>query len=390
MQFCLIFSKNNHKCIDTIQNVCYSKCIDTIQQLTGVIDYEKENCVMSNYDELDREFLLDALEDRYGRETLEEYTTEELQTFYEEDTLEEFCEGELENFKSESLTTKEQLLSSIKKCREEYAQAAASQKPTHSLAFYEILDALLEKFYWKLRSTTLPEPLPDWWSYSYKITAAGIQLSLDHYDWSGCGNDFSCWHGERLTLLEIPARRLTVSEFAKLYGIEVVTVRQWIRRGKIRSAIKFGKEWRIPELAELSRSRNYTACRYNWTEDLTDLPEKFAYINQFKSALFQKDWKTSDQYIIALDLQNADDRSYMSNEELIAKRHEILGHNKNLRLNDSGEILMTRKDREELELYMISNPLIYFQPGKYESYLDACIDEIGNNYCPSFMSVTVS
>ncbi len=27
--------------------------------------------------------------------------------------------------------------------------------------------------------------------------------------------------------------------------MEAVTVRQWIRRGKIKTAVKFGKEWRI-------------------------------------------------------------------------------------------------------------------------------------------------
>lgn len=345
---------------------------------------------MGSYGELDREFLLDALEERYGRETLDGYSTEELQFFYEEDTLEEFCEGELENFKEVSLTTKEQLLNSIKKCREEYAQAAISPKPAHSAAFYEILDALLEKFYWKVCGTTLPEPLPDWWSYSCRITAAGIQLSLDHCDWSGGGNSFMCWCGEKLTLLEVPAKRLTVSEFAELYDIEVVTVRQWIRRGKIRSAIKLGKEWRIPELAEVSKSRSYTSCRYNWSENLTEIPEKFAFINQFKSALFKKDWNTANQYIIALDFYNVDDRKYMSEEELVAKRVDVLGKNANLQLNDSGEILMTRKDREELELYMISNPLIYFQPGKHEPYLDECIDEIGNEYCSNIAWVTIS
>lgn len=341
---------------------------------------------------LDFEFMYNALAERFDTAYLDDLEQDELQALYEEieeeDKLAEFLPEELENFKNNSLITQKQLLESIRCCRADYAKEATSQTTAHSLAFYQALDHLLEEFQQKIGCTILPEPLPDWWSYSYRITADGIQLALNHYEWSCDGNEFLCRCDEKLNLLNVSANRLTVAEFAQLYGIEVVTVRQWIRRGKIRSAIKAGKEWRIPELAEVSQNRTYEACRYNWADKLVDLPEKYAFLNQFKSALFSKDEEAADRYIVALDLNNADNREYISKEDLIAQRIGLLRKNPELQLNNAGEILMSRKEREELELYMISNPLVYCKPYTYEFYADDCFAEIGKDYCSMLICVT--
>ena len=41
---------------------------------------------------------------------------------------------------------------------------------------------------------------------------------------------------------------ITVSEFAELHGVQSVTVRQWIRRGKLRAIKKQGRDWLIADL----------------------------------------------------------------------------------------------------------------------------------------------
>lgn len=77
----------------------------------------------------------------------------------------------------------------------------------------------------------------------YEITAFGIELLLNRHEWThDCGNGYDCQRWKELTLLQIPVKMLTTGEFAQLRGVEDVTVRQWIRRGKIRTAVKYGNE----------------------------------------------------------------------------------------------------------------------------------------------------
>ena len=343
-------------------------------------------------DELD--FLRNALYDRFDKDFVDSCELGELQQLYDEieaeDKLEEFLPDELNSFVENSLTTKEQLLNSIHRCRNEYAQQASYEKTAHSQGFYKTLDRLLNEFYSKVVRTTLPEPLPDWWSYSYVITASGIQLYLDHYRWSYSSRNYDCHRDENLVLLDVPAKRLTVSKFAEIYSIEEVTVRQWIRRGKIRSASKLGKEWRIPELAEVSKNRGYSPCRYQWKEELTDLPDKYSFLNQFESALFAQDDDNADLYVIALDVRTTESDRYMALDEKITNRCAILRQYPALTLNNEGEIVLTRKEREDLELYMIANPLVYCKSKEHEHHYNEHIDEYGNEYCPGLMFVTIS
>ena len=345
-----------------------------------------------NYENAEVKFLRNALAERFDMSYLELCELDELQSLYDEmeaeGQLEEFLPWELERFKKESLITKTQLMDSIFQTKEAYIQESISDKSIHTPAFYGTLVRLLEEFRYKIMATTLPEPLPDWWSYSYVITSSGICLKLNHYEWNYSVGSFDCWKDEQLTLLETSAKLLTVSEFADLHGIEVVTVRQWIRRGKIRSAVKAGKEWRIPELAELHRDRHYDSCRYNWTEELTDLPEKFAFIRNFGSALFEQNQDSKNQYLITLDPRENSENKYWSEEQRQHNRIAILGGNPHLQLDESGAVIMSRKDREELELYMISNPLIHYGPRRSESSHSYQINEIGSNYCGDIMFAT--
>ena len=50
----------------------------------------------------------------------------------------------------------------------------------------------------------------------------------------------------RPTLYSCQFPLLSCGEFAERCGVEQVTVRQWIRRGKLRSALRIGRDWRIP------------------------------------------------------------------------------------------------------------------------------------------------
>lgn len=50
----------------------------------------------------------------------------------------------------------------------------------------------------------------------------------------------------RTVLYSVPFPVLTCAQFASRCGVDQVTVRQWIRRGKLRTAFKVGRDWMIP------------------------------------------------------------------------------------------------------------------------------------------------
>ena len=44
---------------------------------------------------------------------------------------------------------------------------------------------------------------------------------------------------------------LTTKQAAALHGVAIVTVRRWCQQGKIRGAIRIGRDWMIPATATL-------------------------------------------------------------------------------------------------------------------------------------------
>ena len=125
---------------------------------------------------------------------------------------------------------------------------------------------------------------------------------------------------------------LNVEQYANLYGVAQSTVRQWIRRGKIRSAIKAGNEWRIPELAEVN-GRGYSHGFYSWDDNLSGLAEEYKFINDYSSARITQDEENKDLFHIELS-------------------------SKNLEKMPDMDIDMTTKEKEKFELVLISNPLV--------------------------------
>lgn len=312
-----------------------------------------------------------------------------------ESYLGDFLCDEIEEFEKNSILTKEQILSSIKKTRADYQAEANSDDKKHSTAFYEILDDLFEQFENKVYFTTLPEHLEDWWNYSYDITTSGIILNLNYYSWSYGGTSSSCSRDETFKLIEVPSKLLTVSEYAKIYNVNPVTVRQWIRRAKLRDAVKVGTEWRIPELAELSKEKYYTDCTYRWSDKLDNLPEEYAFFNEFTSicndlsACFEQDEDNKSRFIITLKFK---DFMWNIKEENLALLKEILAKYPELHLVDEEDIrfYLSNEQREKLELYFISNPFVKcYHYLSFDEAIINLIDQIGG-YSLEGISVTFS
>lgn len=238
----------------------------------------------------------------------------------------------LELFRSKVMTQKDDVLTNvhwqIQAAQEEMEDADLARIP-----FLRTLIEMLGRFEKKIDKTPLFDAPLDWWAFSFEIASTSITLNLEHYTSVLFDAEHEVEDSEvdaTLPLLSIKAEMLTVEDFAKRNHVLPVTVRQWIRRGKLRTAMKNGAEWRIPELTEIP-VRGYRSARYEWDTKLTGLPEAFAYINDYTSAEFSQDDKDKNLYHI--DLSDGE---------------------KDMRIN------CNTKGREQLELMLIANPLVNY------------------------------
>lgn len=66
----------------------------------------------------------------------------------------------------------------------------------------------------------------------------------------------------RKTIYSVKFPLLSVAAYSKMHSIEQVTVRQWIRRGKLRTAIRNGRDWLIP-ITTAPPDRGFSPAKYN-------------------------------------------------------------------------------------------------------------------------------
>ena len=250
-------------------------------------------------------------------------------------------EEKLDFYNETALRTKEDILKDIDSLIAK-SDAKAETKEKHSQAFYERYKDLLNRFRDEIEKCTFPQKLEDWWRYEYEVRESGITLSLKHADMFDIErDDYIFEHMDTtFTLKQIKAKLLTVEQYAQAYGVTTTTVRQWIRRGKIRTAIKLGSEWRIPELAEITE-RGYKSGHYERKEYLTDVPAEYAFINDYD--------------YIDID-QNEEHKEYF--DLCFSKKFDSAKVPREEWEKYYKEIQLDQKEREKLELYLISNPLV--------------------------------
>ena len=203
----------------------------------------------------------------------------------------------------------------------------------HTAAYYLVLVKLFDNLIEKTENTKLFNALEDWWTYSYSISSEGGKVQLDYYQWVQYSKEGDMVSGlpiQSFDVVNIPCRLLTVEEYARLYRVETGTVRQWIRRGKIRTAKKFGREWRIPELTDVPQ-RGYKMGNYVWSEVLTDVPDCYAFLK--------------DPALVGL-WQDPNDPN--------------LFHMRVSRKDESTDYNLSTQEREKLELFLIGHPLVEY------------------------------
>lgn len=244
-------------------------------------------------------------------------------------------------YMSDELRSKEDILKSIDKKICKYNESAKKDHKTSS-AFYILLNSLLNTFKEKIDEAVLFDTLPEWWLYRYYLEYDKFTLSLEHVksiEYHDDSNRFrSAIHDASYPFVELHFKTLSAGEYARLYDVGDGTVRQWIRRGKLRTATKIGNEWRIPVLTA-PPERGYDGAQYLWDKELDGLPEEYAFLNDYIQATFFPDNKDKSKY------------------------HVILLSKKSLNGIDTSnnlELVLDSQEREKLELIMIARPEIRY------------------------------
>lgn len=240
-----------------------------------------------------------------------------------------------EQLRQERFTTKNDLLAWIKNEEGRINDNSKTDKK-HSSAFYYAYSKILQNFYAAIEKAVLFDRLEDYWYYSLGISYAGASLSLVHVSkcWVGDAGTVVVTSDQEYTLITIRGKMLSVEEYAAEYNVGAGTVRQWIRRGKIRSAIKVGKEWVIPELTELPE-RGYQSASYMYYEKLDNCPDEYSYLENYSTVIINQNRKDRTMFDVILAAARTKPKT----------------------------LTMDTKEREKLELFLISHPKVHYIDG---------------------------
>ncbi len=201
----------------------------------------------------------------------------------------------------------------------------------HTLQYYNALSSLLDKVIVEIASRNIFDA-PEGWFYSFEVTNKNDALYIRHVSEIQEDEDGNAVFDidERFRLINYPVGLLTVEQFAAHSKIEAGTVRQWIRRGKLRSAIKVGGEWRIPEITDYP-TRGFSPVRYYNNGHFLSLPKELGVsLNQHPCVIDIYKAKEEKGYLVLFDYAPA----------IIPQK------------------LLTDTEREKLELMLIGNPNI--------------------------------
>lgn len=253
------------------------------------------------------------------------------------------------------ITTKFDLLEDVRK-RSEKLLRSISNSTQHTTSYYNQYKAQLDMFYEQIKKTVLPNRLEPYWRYTYEFTPNGSILLLEHVKELEATVDAdpadetvtSETVDQTFFLFAIEGDFLTVDEYAKKYDVEAVTVRQWIRRGKLKTARKVGKEWIIPALTDIP-SRGYEGGQYRIRGKCDDAPDEFSYLKDFKLITI---W------------QSGTDKSVY---------HLMLSDMKGTRATTK-EVELTNEERERLELYLMASRAVQFV-GENRSYCHKLVEK---------------
>ena len=161
---------------------------------------------------------------------------------------------------------------------------------------------LCEKFYAAVKKCKLPVLTELWWFYEYQFLGNSIELNLCQADEIEVENDEINGMTSTVehTLITAKCDYVTVEQYASLLGIEPVTVRQWIRRGKLRHAKKNGRDWLIPN-TEDKPQRGFTCVQYIVENEAHIESDEFLLLSVCDSISILQDQNNKSKFICYLN-----------------------------------------------------------------------------------------
>ena len=237
-------------------------------------------------------------------------------------------------FEEDFIRSKEELLKDIDSLLK-WVERVRRGTHTRSQAYYNRYLDLVERFREKVRRKKFPEKIDGWWYYEYEVLETGVILYLNHMSMPYLDNEGNITNvsvDTSFELFKVSSKMLTVEQYAKANDVTPTTVRQWIRRGKLRTAVKQGGEWRIPELAEV-RDRGYKCAQYEWEDYLTTFPAEYSYINDYRMVTIEQDKDHKDIFNL------------------------VFGRSRSGK-NIPKTVRMEQKEKEKFELLLITNPFV--------------------------------
>lgn len=178
---------------------------------------------------------------------------------------------------------------------------------------------LCEKLLAAVKKSKLPVLTDLWWFYEYQIFGDRIELHLCNADEIEVEDGIISQMTEAVeyTLIKVECDYLTVEQYASMLGVRPVTVRQWIRRGKLRHAKKVGGDWLIPDIED--KPRRYFDCVNYVVEDGAKIEsEEFPLLSLCDTIFISQNRETKNKFNCYLDNYKTKFRS-----ELELNRSEI-------------------------------------------------------------------
>ena len=221
---------------------------------------------------------------------------------------------------------------------------------------------ICEKFLEKVKETEIPDVTKPFCCYQYYLKYSGIELTFAKYSDIVLDEDGEVREStvtQEYVLVEIKSEYLSVEEYAKLSGVTDVTVRQWIRRGKLRTVKKVGREWKISALSEPPK-HGYEGVTYLWENLPETIGEAFDFLPRSGSVMIGQDEWDKKKFLA---------RTWDSDSE------------------QSARVELSTQVRERLELMMIASEdvtvepwmdCIMYQPAKREVKLPYLSRKLAN------------
>ena len=204
-----------------------------------------------------------------------------------------------EIFREDYLFTREDILQSLELFVE---HDKTNEEPAYLSEVVKNRVKLCKKFIAAVKKSKLPVLTELWWFYEYQFLGNSMELNLcQAYDIEVENDEISSMTSTvEHTLITVECDYLTVEQYAAMHGVEPVTVRQWIRRGKLRHAKKNGRDWLIPDTEEKPR-RGFTSVQYIVENEAYIESEEFPLLSASGQITILQDHENKNKFLCFFD-----------------------------------------------------------------------------------------